>query len=147
MSTVTVSEGSAWNCSQVHETGSSIAPRSANSHRSSAVCGVGPAESTGKSSVTYWPGGTRPASASSRRRPLKPLETNPIGSLLVVRRTLSGFPAQERRGGFGVSLADQQAGAAAQVERVGTARIVGGKHRRDPRSRERRLGELRIVTA
>src|SRR5207244_12560541 len=34
----------------------------------------GPAESTGKSSVTYWPGGTRDGSASSRRRPRKPRE-------------------------------------------------------------------------
>ena len=28
-------------------------------HSSSGVCGVGPADSTGKSTVTYWPGGTR----------------------------------------------------------------------------------------
>src|SRR5690242_11157910 len=29
--------------------------------RSRAVCGVGPADKTGKSLVMYWPGGTRPA--------------------------------------------------------------------------------------
>src|SRR5512134_943934 len=47
-----------------------------NVHRSSGVCGVGPAESTGKSRVTDWPGGTRAGSASaSRRRPRKPRET------------------------------------------------------------------------
>ena len=38
-------------------------------HSSSGVCGVGPAESTGKSSVTYWPGGTRSRGASLRDRP------------------------------------------------------------------------------
>jgi hypothetical protein len=37
------------------------------------VCGVGPADRTGKSLVTYWPGGTRPAGASCRR-PRKPRE-------------------------------------------------------------------------
>ena len=41
---------------------------------SSGVRGVGPAESTGKSWVTYWPGGTRAGSAPSRARPRKPRE-------------------------------------------------------------------------
>jgi DMSO/TMAO reductase YedYZ molybdopterin-dependent catalytic subunit len=31
--------------------------------------GVGPAESTGNSRVSYWPGGSRVAVAGSRRRP------------------------------------------------------------------------------
>ena len=35
------------------------APTIENVHSSSGVCGVGPAERTGKSSVRYWPGGTR----------------------------------------------------------------------------------------
>ena len=47
---------------------------------------MGPAESTGKSSVTYWPGGTRPGSAS-RRRPRNPRE---IGTRLTL-----GHPAPE----------------------------------------------------
>ena len=41
-------------------------------HSSSGVCGVGPAERTGKSSVRYWPGGMRPPSSSASRRPWKP---------------------------------------------------------------------------
>ena len=59
MSTVTVSAGSARNSSHGHDTGSSTAPWIVKLHSSSGVCGVGPAESTGKSRVTYWPGGTR----------------------------------------------------------------------------------------
>ena len=62
MSTVGASAGSASSSSQVHETGSSTAPEMLNVHASSGVCGVGPADSTGKSRVTYWPGGTRVAS-------------------------------------------------------------------------------------
>src|SRR5262245_41281235 len=44
-------------------------------HSSSGVCGVGPAERTGKSRVTYWPGGTRAGSTSAARRPRNPRET------------------------------------------------------------------------
>jgi hypothetical protein len=33
----------------------------------SGVRGVGPADSTGKPFVTYWPGGTRPPSAATLR--------------------------------------------------------------------------------
>src|SRR4029453_16631745 len=78
MSTVTVSDGNARNSSQVQDTGASTAPRIGNVPSSSGVCGVGPAERTGKSSVTYWPGGTRAGSPSERRRPLNPRETNDI---------------------------------------------------------------------
>src|SRR5205809_1094346 len=74
MSTVIVSLGSARSSSHVHRCSSSTSPTIAKSHWSSGVCGVGPAESTGKSLVTYWPGGTRSGGASSRRRPLKPRE-------------------------------------------------------------------------
>src|SRR6266511_3340582 len=42
--------------------------------RSSGVRGVGPAESTGKSRVRYWPGGTRFATSDSRRLPTNPRE-------------------------------------------------------------------------
>ena len=66
MSTVGVSDGSARNCSQVQRASSPTVkvhvPRSA--------WGVGPAESTGKSWVRYWPGGSRlPSAGSGRRRP------------------------------------------------------------------------------
>ena len=40
----------------------------------SGVRGVGPAERTGKSWVTYWPGGTRPSVSGSCLRPKKPRE-------------------------------------------------------------------------
>src|SRR6266404_2188189 len=83
MSRVTVSRGSAWNSSHVHERRSSTAPRTVKVHVSSGACGVGPAESTGKSCVTYWPGGMRDGSASTSRRPRKPREIC-IRYLLVV---------------------------------------------------------------
>src|SRR6266571_1259230 len=75
MSRVTDSVGSARISSHVHVLSGSTAPRTEKLHSSSGVCGVGPAESTGKSSTTYWPGGTRSGGASSRLRPLKPRET------------------------------------------------------------------------
>ena len=53
MSTVTVSAGRAMNSSHGHDTGSSTAPLIVKLHSSSGVCGVGPADSTGKSRVTY----------------------------------------------------------------------------------------------
>src|SRR5207244_12580400 len=51
-------------------------PSIVNVHSSSGVCGVGPADKTGKSSVRYWPGGNRPLS-SPRPRPRNPRETIP----------------------------------------------------------------------
>src|ERR687891_2012044 len=72
MSRVTSSLGRARNSSHVQRRGSSTSPTMEKSHWSSGVCGVGPAERTGKSGVTYWPGGTRSPGTSSRRRPLKP---------------------------------------------------------------------------
>ena len=78
MSTVTVSLGSAG--TRPRSTRPARRPRrgSTKLHSSSGVCGVGPAESTGKSSVTYWPGGTRAGSTDERRRPRKPRETGDI---------------------------------------------------------------------
>src|SRR5215510_9576481 len=73
MSVVSVSAGRARNCSHVQLFGSRP-PSIENVHLDSGVCGVGPADSTGKSAVTYWPGGTRPAGASTRLR-WKPRET------------------------------------------------------------------------
>jgi hypothetical protein len=71
MSTVTSSLGNARNSSQAQRRGSSTSPTIEKSHCSSGLCGVGPAERTGKFLVTYWPGGTRSLGASSRR-PRKP---------------------------------------------------------------------------
>jgi len=39
------------------------------SHLASGVRGVGPAERTGKSRVSYWPGGSRRPTESAGRRP------------------------------------------------------------------------------
>jgi hypothetical protein len=53
MSTVTVSAGSAWNSAQVQDFSVSPPRRIANVQSGSGVCGVGPADSTGKSRVRY----------------------------------------------------------------------------------------------
>src|SRR6516225_8315504 len=85
-STVTVSAGSAWNSCQVQDLSVSPPCRIENVHSGSGVCGVGPADSTGKSWVTYWPGGTRPSSPSEgRRRWRKPREMG----LLMIGQLLS----------------------------------------------------------
>src|SRR3712207_5204450 len=76
MSVVISSEGSAWNSSHVHLLASSISPTMEKSHSSRGVCGAGPAESTGKPSTKYCPGGRR-SPPSERLRPIKPRETNP----------------------------------------------------------------------
>src|SRR3954453_4822640 len=77
ISTVTVSVGSVRNSAQFQRCGDLMSPVTARSHFSSGVCGVGPAESTGKSVVRYCPGGNRPARAgSSCRRPRNPREMN-----------------------------------------------------------------------
>src|SRR5437763_16630414 len=52
----------------------------------SGVCGVGPAESTGKPRSRYWPGGSRPLVSLGFRRPWNPREMNPpliFSSLLL----------------------------------------------------------------
>src|SRR5438309_10533115 len=67
MSAVIVDLGRAWNSSQLHRTDLPFVPRSVRSHLESAVRGVRPAESTGKSRVSYWPGGRRPGWVASRR--------------------------------------------------------------------------------
>src|SRR5688572_31785398 len=77
-STVTVSRGSFRNSSQVHFESPADPPSIEKSHRSSDARGVGPADNTGKSLVSYWPGGIRSLSARavSLARPLKPREMN-----------------------------------------------------------------------
>src|SRR2546423_5335966 len=74
MSVVICWLGSAWNSSHDHVAASSTAPLIVNVQSSRSTVGVGPADSTGKSSVTYWPGGIRLGSTSRRRRPPNPRE-------------------------------------------------------------------------
>src|SRR5919197_6451148 len=94
MSTTKVCEGSLRNSSQVQVTGSDTSPSIVKVQRSSGVRGVGPAESTGKSVTTYWPGGTRLGSAgSSRCRRWKPREN---GGLMA--RGLTSGGASESAG-------------------------------------------------
>jgi hypothetical protein len=45
-----------------------------------------------------------------------------------------------------VCFVDEETRAAREVERVGLARVVGSKPRRDSRRYERRLGELRVAS-
>ena len=70
-----------------------------NSQASSGTRGVGPAESTGKSLVRYWPGGSR--WLLSRLRPPKPLVKMPIGdppfmANLVEPGTVPGVVARRK---------------------------------------------------
>src|ERR671913_1830415 len=81
MSVVCSSEGSCLNSSQVHLLGSSTSPTTEKSHSSRDVCGVGPAERSGKPSSKYWPGGN--VVSWRLRRPKKPREKNPSPMLLT----------------------------------------------------------------
>src|SRR4051812_12269087 len=76
MSVLMATCGSAWNSSQLHPATGPSAPRSTKSQLASGGRGVGPAESTGKSGVSYWPGGSRPAVDNGCRRPRNAREMN-----------------------------------------------------------------------
>src|ERR1700674_2141026 len=78
ISTVTVSLGSFRNSSQVHRLGSSNSPTIENVHSATGTRGVGPADRTGKSLTTCWPGGTRELLDGSARLPRNPREMNAI---------------------------------------------------------------------
>src|SRR5919112_4226067 len=84
MSLVVSSEGSCLTSSHVQRLGSSTSPTIEKSHSSSGVCGVGPAERTGKPSTRYWPGGN--LSSCLLGRPKKPREKNP--SLMLCSSSL-----------------------------------------------------------
>jgi hypothetical protein len=85
MSTLMVSAGSARSSAQVHELAVTPPRVMENVQSASGVRGVGPAANTGKSLVTCWPGGTRPASpAGAGCRRWKPRETG----LMTVRFSL-----------------------------------------------------------
>src|SRR5256885_2533010 len=98
MSAVTSSLGSAWNSSQVQLTGSAP-PSIENIHCSSGVCGVGPADSTGKSPTRCCPGGIR-SEGPSLWRPWKPREISGIprlSQLAASPATVGGTPSKARR--------------------------------------------------
>src|SRR4051794_41568056 len=97
MSTVNVSCGSARNSSHVHDAASSTAPSIVKVHSSSGVRGVGPADSTGKSSTVYWPGGTLEGSTSRRRRPPNPREIGVMRLLPSDPERLGGGRRRDRR--------------------------------------------------
>jgi len=75
-STVTFSVGSSRNDFQFHRRKTFDPSSIVNSHFSSAMCGVGPAERTGKSVVRYCPGGS--FASVTARLPKKPREMVPI---------------------------------------------------------------------
>src|SRR5918995_4297049 len=85
MSTVTATRGNAWKSFQVHRTARPHAPRIVKSHASSETRGVGPAERTGKSRVSYCPGGNRAVLSAERGRPRNPRENMDVIRVSVVR--------------------------------------------------------------
>src|ERR1700722_3340447 len=97
MSTVTSSLGRSRNSAQLHVRCRPGRPME-KLHPSRGVCGVGPADRTGKSLVTYWPGGTRPAfSAESWRLRWNPRETGLMESILLHRQNrLHWGPEKDR---------------------------------------------------
>src|SRR3954464_8510122 len=84
MSVVIFSRGSFWNSSHVHRADLPVTPVNVKSHFSTGLRGVGPAERTGKSRVSYWPGGSRDAASLLDRRPRNPREIGGISALVQV---------------------------------------------------------------
>src|SRR5262245_12005361 len=80
-STMTCSLGRARNSAQVQAWRSPDSVVTPSCQLSNDTSGVGPAESTGKSSVRYWPGGS---STSWRPRPANPRVTMGISTPVVV---------------------------------------------------------------
>src|SRR6476619_540348 len=76
MSTVKVSVGNSRNDFQSHFRRTFVPSSITNSQRSSDMCGVGPADKTGKSVVRYCPGGS--FTSAALRRPENPREIIPI---------------------------------------------------------------------
>jgi hypothetical protein len=75
MSRVIFDCGSALNSAQVHSLTGLARSFSVNFQPARSTRGVGPAESTGKSSVRYWPGGSLSATSAEGRRPPNPRVT------------------------------------------------------------------------
>src|SRR6266852_898477 len=99
MSTVGVSCGRASSSCQVQRFGSFTFPSIEKSQRSKGVCGVGPAESTGKPRSRYCPGGSRPATSFFGRRPRKAREMIPSinNQALNALSTANAAPSSETR--------------------------------------------------
>src|SRR5258708_39581008 len=74
MSVLITGCGSASNSAQLHLPSREAPSCSASVQSATLMLGVGPADSTGKSVVTCWPGGTRSRGASVLRRDLNPRE-------------------------------------------------------------------------
>src|SRR6201997_1623180 len=85
-STVKVSVGKSRNDFQSHRRRTFVPSSITNSHWSSGMCGVGPADKTGKSVVRYCPGGS--FTSAALRRPEKPREMAPIFSS-PLKRTIA----------------------------------------------------------
>src|SRR3954470_23619079 len=99
MSTVIVSRGRVAKSSQVKRADLPPGPRSVRSHADSGACGVGPADNTGKSRVSYWPGGRRAANPSAGRRPRNPRAIRVIVlHPRLVLAPLSQTPRRRERG-------------------------------------------------
>src|SRR5579863_7277872 len=77
-STVIVSVGNSRNDFQSHRFKTLLPSSIVNSQRSREMCGVGPADKTGKSVVRYCPGGS--FASAALRRPAKPREITPIST-------------------------------------------------------------------
>src|SRR6266436_2992864 len=75
-STVKLSVGKSRNDFQSHRCKTSVPSSIVNSQRSRGICGVGPADKTGKSVVRYCPGGS--FTSAALRLPEKPREIIPI---------------------------------------------------------------------
>src|SRR5438094_4771048 len=89
MSTVIVSAGNLRNAFQSHLRRTSVPSLIVNSHWSSGMRGVGPADKTGKSVVRYCPGGS--FASDALRRPEKPREIIPIYTSPYLIKVLDSF--------------------------------------------------------
>lgn len=86
-----------WIPDHVQLTGSRTRPSMVKVHWSRGVRGVGPAESTGKSGVTCWPGGSGSGAVGWRLLPTKPREMNDcvtVFSSVRADRRMTPFPSQ-----------------------------------------------------
>src|SRR5215217_8104294 len=93
MSRVILVRGREWNSTQVQRFTGRGPTLNVNNQSPSETRGVGPAERTGKPSVSDCPGGIRSASSGAGRRPVKPL----VAMIMLLDAGLSrGLPC----GGF-----------------------------------------------
>src|SRR5204863_1805539 len=102
-STVKVSVGKSRNDFQSHRPRTFVPSSITHSHCSSGMCGVGPADKTGKSVVRYCPGGS--FASAALRRPEKPREIIPIYTSPYLIKVSNSFAASTTilRGAFTLS--------------------------------------------